>query len=431
MTSDITSPKNGDETVIQADVLIVGGGLVGGAMAIALAHATTHSSALPSTLQVAVVDNEDPANAMDAGFDGRASAIALGSRRVLEGIGVWDLLQGTPGPILDIRVSEVGSRHFLHYDHDDLGTEPLGHMVENRKLRTALFARLKSLPNIDWHAPNRVINLTRGQTHAVAELDNGLRIEAPLAIACDGRFSRTRKGAGIRTTKWGYGQTGIVCTVRHQHSHECVAHEHFLPAGPFAILPLHGEGKDLNRLSSIVWTERPALVPGLMAMDEADFLQELEGRFGDFLGELEVVGPRWSYPLGLQFARQVVTDRLALAGDASHAMHPIAGQGLNMGFRDVAALAEVVIEAHQSGQDIGSTDVLERYARWRNFDNTMMLAATDGITRLFSNRIGPLKLARNLGLSAVEKMPALKRLIMRQAMGQVGDLPRLMRGEQL
>ena len=402
---------------MDVDVLIIGGGLVGGTLAVALADAG---------LQVCVVDRDDPETLLAVEFDGRASAIAAGSKRILESIGVWKHLADQAGAINDIRVSEAGTRHFLHYDHREIGGDALGYMLENRTLREALFKEMTALENISWQAPTVISELMRTSEGVQATLANGQKTTARLAVACDGRMSKTRQKAGIKVTKWGYDQSGIVCTVRHEHSHEGVAHEHFLPVGPFAILPLKGSGKDLNRLSSIVWTEKPALVPSLMAMNEADFLDELEARFGDFLGKIKVVGPRWAYPLGLQFARQCTAQRLALAGDASHAMHPIAGQGVNMGFRDVAALVEVITTAVQNGEDIGSESVLENYARWRNFDNTLMLATTDGLNRLFSNRIGPIKLARNLGLSAVGQVPPLKKILMRHAMGLIGELPKLM-----
>jgi 2-octaprenyl-6-methoxyphenol hydroxylase len=246
-----------------------------------------------------------------------------------------------------------------------------------------------------------------------------------LVIGADGRNSITRRNAGIRTTGWAYNQTGIVCTVEHQEPHQQIAHEHFLPAGPFAILPL------LNNRASIVWAERSELVPAIMGLDETEFLEELKPRFGDFLGDLKVVGPRWSYPLSLKFAERAIDQRLALVGDALHGMHPIAGQGLNMGLRDVAALAEIIVDARRLGMDIGDTMVLERYQQWRRFDNSLMLAATDGLNRLFSNSIGPVRLARDFGLSAVNKMGPLKKVFMRSAMGLAGEIPKLMKGQRL
>ncbi len=243
--------------------------------------------------------------------------------------------------------------------------------------------------------------------------------------ACDGRNSPLRRAAGIRTIEWNYPQVSIVCTVSHEAPHRGVAVEHFLPAGPFAILPMTGHR------SSIVWTERADLAPRLMALDDAGFTRELARRFGDFLGALEVVGPRWSYPLSLMHAERYSAPRLALVGDAAHVIHPIAGQGLNLGIRDIAALAELVVDARRLGLDIANPDALERYERWRRFDNVMLAAVTDGLNRLFSNALPPVKLARDLGLAAVDRLPPLKRFLMRHAMGVVGDLPRLVRGEPL
>ncbi len=225
--------------------------------------------------------------------------------------------------------------------------------------------------------------------------------------------------------EWSYPQTGIVCTVHHERPHLGIAVEHFLPAGPFAILPMTGDR------SSIVWTERAALAPRMMALGEAEFLAELSHRFGDFLGKLTIVGPRWSYPLSLMHAQNYVGQRLALIGDAAHVIHPIAGQGLNLGLRDVAALAELIVDARRLGLDIGNPDTLARYERWRRFDNTTLAVVTDGLNRLFSNSLAPLAAVRDVGLAIVNRLPPAKRFLMRHAMGMVGDLPRLVRGERL
>jgi 2-octaprenyl-6-methoxyphenol hydroxylase len=406
----------------EAEVLIIGGGLVGATLATALGQAD---------MDVVVVDTADPRILLDAGFDGRASAIALATQRVLAGLDIWPALAAEAAPILDIRVSEGSSPFFLHYDHRDAGEQPFGYMVENRNLRKALFYGLQDLKTVRMMAPRSVAALER-QSHGVtAELSDGRKIKARLAVAADGRASRTRDAAGIRVTSWSYEQVGIVCTVGHEHCHDFVANEHFLAAGPFAILPLMGDPKNPGHCSSLVWTERTDLAPGIMALDDAGFMAELERRFGDFLGKLERIGPKWSYPLSLQFAENTIDRRLALVGDAAHAMHPIAGQGLNMGLRDVAALAEVVLDARRLGLDIGDGVVLERYQRWRRFDNTLMLAMTDGLNKLFSNNIRPLRLARDLGLAAVNSLPPLKKFFMNHAMGLVGDLPRLMRDQPL
>jgi 2-octaprenyl-6-methoxyphenol hydroxylase len=399
--------------ILAADVLIIGGGFAGGALACALGD---------QGLKAVVVEEQEPAAVLRQGFDGRASAISLTSRRFLERTGIWDGVADDACPMLDIRVADGDSRLFLHYDHREVGDEPFGHMVENRILRRATLNRLIEHVDAVLLAPARLVSLSRGSDGVEGRLKGGGRIRAPLAVAADGRDSPTREDAGIRTTGWKYGQTAIVCTVQHAEPHRFVAVEHFRPAGPFAILPLHG-----NR-SSIVWTERERLVPAIMALSEADFLVELRRRFGDFLGSLSVVGPRFSYPLSLQFAAAATAPRLALIGDALHAMHPIAGQGLNMGYRDVAALTDVLVEARAAADDLGSAAVLGRYARWRRFDNLQMLLATDGLNRLFSNDFAPLRLARDVGLALVNQLPPVKRLFMRHAMGLIGELPSLMRG---
>jgi 2-octaprenyl-6-methoxyphenol hydroxylase len=403
-------------TNLNVDVLIAGGGLVGGTLACALAV---------GGLSVCVVDVQDPGEGLDAAFDGRASAIALSSKRVFDGLGLWSLMEPETAAINEIRVSDGDSLFFLHYDREDVGAEAFGYMVENRSIRKALANRFKNLKNLTVCAPARIEALERNPGNVCATLDNGRIVKARLVIGAEGRRSPTREHAGIKVTHWSYRQTGIVCTAAHALSHDNVAHEHFLPAGPFAILPLP------NNRSSIVWTERDELAPALMALDDDGFLGELKERFGDFLGELKVVGPRWAYPLSLQYADRAVDHRLVLAGDASHGMHPIAGQGLNMGLRDVAVLAEVLTDARRLGLDPGDGTILNSYERWRRFDNTLMLAMTDALNRLFSNDVEPIRLVRDIGLAAVNKVPPLKKVFMQHAMGLAGELPRLMRGEPL
>jgi len=274
-------------------------------------------------------------------------------------------------------------------------------------------------------APRVVGTVTADDSGTVATLGDATRIHARLVAAADGKDSPLRQAARIRTVEWRYKQTGIVTTVAHERPHAGIAVEHFLPAGPFAILPMTG-----NR-SSIVWTEDAALAPHLVKLPDAEFAAELEARFGDFLGAIEPVGPRWSYSLSLMQAERYIGRRLALVGEAAHVIHPIAGQGLNVGIRDCAALAEAVIDARRLGLDIGDDAVLERYQRWRRFDAVLLAGVTDGLNRLFSNRIAPLKLLRDVGLAAVNRMPPLKRLLMQHAMGTLGSRPRLVRGERL
>jgi len=416
--------------VLVTDVLIVGGGLVGGSLAAALAGAG---------LRVALVDRADPRTLIDEAHDGRASAIALGSGRALQGIGVWRHVGEAASPILDIRITDADAPVFLHYDHRDLGDRdhrdrsgatpsgqfPFGHIVENTVLRRALWTRFQELPALTVLAPAALETLERRPDAVEATLADGRRIRAALAVAAEGRKSRLRREAGIGVTEWRYDQVGIVCTVRHALPHRGVAHEHFLPSGPFASLPMTGDR------SSIVWTERADLAPAALALSDDDFSAELQRRFGDWLGGVRLEGGRWSYPLGLMHAERYVDHRLALVGDSAHVIHPIAGQGLNLGLRDVAALAETIVDARRLGQDIGQRHLLERYQRWRRVDNLTLIGVTDGLNRLFSTSLPPIALARQLGLAAVQQMPGLKRLFMRHAMGLVGELPRLVAGQAL
>jgi len=412
MTGSKAQPVFGEP----ADVLIIGGGIAGLTLGCALGGAG---------VTVVVVEPLPPERLTSSGFDGRTTAVAAGSKAALAAIGVWPAMAAEAQPILDIRVTDGHSPLFLHYDHREVGGEALGYIAENRIIRGALLDFLANLPDVTLVAGRHVASLDRGDALARARLDDDTVIQARLAVATDGRNSPTRQAAGIETTAWRYKQIGIVCTVHHEIDHRGVAQEHFLPAGPFAILPMTG------RRSSIVWTERADLAPALLALDDTEFLAELTLRFGDYLGKLEIVGPRFSYPLGLMHAHRYIAPRLALAGDAAHLIHPIAGQGLNIGWRDVAALAEVVIDALRLGVDPGSLATLGRYERWRRVDNAMMLAATDALNRLFSNDLTPVRLARDAGLAAVNRTPPLKRLFMRHAMGVLGDMPRLVRGEAL
>jgi 2-octaprenyl-6-methoxyphenol hydroxylase len=399
------------------ELLVAGGGLNGMLLGIACASAG---------LKTAVVDRQDPATMQSDAFDGRTTAIAYGSKLVLDGIGLWPLVAEEAEPIREIRVADDNAPLFVHYDHRELQTDsPLGYIVENRLLRRALFARAETLPSLKILAPRRLGPVTADDSGAVATLADGTRLRCRLVAAADGKDSPLRQAAGIRTVEWRYKQTGIVTTVAHERPHAGIAIEHFLPAGPFAILPMTG-----NR-SSIVWTENAALAPHILKLPDAEFAAELAARFGDFLGAIEPVGPRWSYPLSLMQAETYIARRLVLIGEAAHVIHPIAGQGLNVGIRDCAALAEAIIDARRLGLDIGAPSVLERYQRWRRLDAVLLAGVTDGLNRLFSNTIPPIKLARDFGLAAVNRMPPLKRLLMQHAMGTLGDRPRLARGEPL
>ena len=410
----VRRPKTG--AAERADVLVVGGGMVGLTLANALAQ---------GGLDVVVVDHADPADLAAASFDGRASAIAHASQRLLAALGAWSALGNSPQPILDIRVCEGDSPFFLHFDHSELGDSPFGYMVENYRLRTVLTDAAREAPRIALWAPALVAAIERGAHGVEARLDDGRRVRAAVLAACDGRGSRLRRQAGIRTVGWTYPQTGIVCTVAHERSHGGVAIERFLPAGPFAMLPL------TQRRCSLVWTEHAGLARAILDLDAADFEDEMRRRFGDFLGATRITGPRWSYPLALHLAERYVDHRMALVGDAAHGLHPIAGQGLNMGMRDAAAVAEALVDARRLGLDIGEAWALQRYQRWRRLDNLSLLAVTDALNRLFSNDDPGLWLARNLGLAAVNRLPALKRMLMHHARGTSGELPRLLQGAPL
>jgi 2-octaprenyl-6-methoxyphenol hydroxylase len=402
-----------------AELLIAGGGLNGLALGIACAGAG---------LSTILVDRQDLAATTAEGFDGRASAIAYASRLVLDGIGVWPGVAPEAEPIREIRVADDDSPLFLHYDHRDLGGDPatpLGYIVENRVLRRVLLDRARALPELTLLSPRTVAAVNADAGGAVALLDGGGTLKTRLVAAADGHNSPLRRAAQIRTVEWRYDQVGIVATVAHERPHAGIAVEHFLPAGPFAILPMTG-----NR-SSIVWTEAAALAPRLVALPDAEFAAELRARFSDFLGRIEPVGPRFTYQLSLMQAERYVASRLALIGEAAHVIHPIAGQGLNIGIRDVAALAEAVVDSRRLGLDIGDPSVLERYQRWRRADAVLLAAVTDGLNRLFSNTVPPIRLVRGLGLAMVDRVPPLKRLLMRHAMGVLGDRPRLARGEPL
>lgn len=409
-----SAKKTNAKKAIEADIVIAGGGMVGLTLGIGLAQ---------SDLKVAVVDAAPQADLTEPAFDGRSSAIAHGSYKLLEGVGIWPHLADYAEPILEIRVTDGPSKLFLHFDHEALGEGPLGYMVENRHIRMGLFARASELDNLEMIAPDKAAVFVGSGGKARLTLESGRVIEASLVVGAEGRKSPLREWAGIPTRKWNYDQSGIVATIQHELPHCNVAHERFLAPGPFAILPLRG-----NR-SSLVWTVDPALAEEIMALPPRAFAAEVQKRVGGFLGKLEIIGPRWTYPLGLQYAQRYVDDRLALVGDAAHGIHPIAGQGLNLGLRDVAALIEVLVDARRVGGDIGAADVLDRYQRWRRTDSLVLALATDGLNRLFSNDIKPVRTARRLGMAAINRMPRLKRTFMRHARGTVGKLPKLLRGE--
>jgi 2-octaprenyl-6-methoxyphenol hydroxylase len=404
--------------IARADVVIAGGGFAGLSLALALRQG------LGDSFKVIVAD---PAFAADAGPDLRASAIAAAARRMFETLGVWDTVAADAQPILDMVVTDSKLKDavrpvFLTFAGEVEEGEPFAHMIENAPLNAALAAMARA-GGIELLA-TAVTGFVQDSRHIAVSLGGG-DASASLLVAADGARSRVRERAGIATHGWAYGQSAIVTTVAHEREHNGRAEEHFLPAGPFAILPLKG-----NR-SSLVWTETDAEAARIVALPDAEFHAELERRFGLHLGDISAVGAKRAYPLGLFIARAFVADRIALVGDAAHVIHPIAGQGLNMGLRDVAALAEAIVDAARLGLDIGGADVLERYQRWRRFDTMAMGVATDGLNRLFSNESDVLRLMRDVGLGLVDRMPALKSFFIREAAGVTGEVPKLMRGEAL
>ncbi len=401
---------------LETDITIIGGGLAGLTAAIGLAE---HG------FEVAVVDMAPQGDLTAVGYDGRASALAFASCQLFEALGIWKHMEPYAQPILEIRVSDGPSLLSLHFDHETLGDGPLGHMVENRHTRIALFERLKEIKGVTLLAPERVAEIDRDKTGVTTTLTSGTVIKSGLIIGADGRGSLVRQHAGFPVSVIDYSQHGIVCSVEHEFSHCGIAHERFLPSGPFAILPLTG-----NR-SSLVWTEKSHLTETIMGLSDRAFESEVCRRIGDFLGDVKVIGGRWAYPLTLQYAQEYVSDRLALIGDAAHGIHPISGQGLNLGLKDVAALIEVLVDARRVGLDIGALSVLENYGRWRTTDNASVYAITDTFNRLFSNDIAPIKLMRDVGMAAVDQVVPLKNFFMQHARGTVGDLPKLLRGEQL
>jgi 2-octaprenyl-6-methoxyphenol hydroxylase len=412
------------------DLAVVGAGLNGSLLALAAGEAG---------LQTALIDRVPLKSLTEAGFDGRTTAIAYTSQRLFKAIGVWDELAARAEPILDIRISDAGhdgraSPLFLHFDHreaaeDEHEAAPMGWIVENRFLRAALLRRLQACPQVELVAPDEALDTERRPDKVDIKLKSGRVLAARLVASAEGRFGTMREDAGIGARAWSYNQIAIVLVARHERPHRGVAQEKFLPGGPFAILPMT-DGEAGEHRSSIVWTEKADIAKRILELDPARFQAEFARRFGDYLGHVEPTGPRWSYPLGLVHAERYVDERMVLVGDAAHGIHPIAGQGYNLGVRDVAALVETLVDAKRLGLDIGAADTLERYARWRRADNFTMVAATDLLNRLFSNDIKPLRLARDIGLAAVNRVPPLRRFFVRHAMGTVGDLPKLIRGER-
>ena len=404
------------DSSLRADVLIVGGGLVGLTLAV---------SAAQSGFEVVLVDRDTPDTSTSPQFDGRVSSVAAGSANLFKALRVWETILPGAQPIHQIRVSDREVPRFLNYDSSDLGGQAMGYIVENQVLRRTLHLAVEREDRIVLRSGASLEKIVTDPYRATALLSDGTRIGASLIVAADGRASSVRTSVGIGVTGKEYGQTGLVCTVAHELDHEGIAHERFLRGGPFAILPMKG------RKSSLVWTETTELARELQQLRSNVFLDELRWRFGDFLGDLSLVGKVWSYPLRLTMAEELVAQRTALVGDAAHAIHPIAGQGLNLGLRDVAVLVEVISDARSLGLDIGERETLRRYSRWRRFDGFTMAAVTDGLNRLFVHDSEPLRMVRNAGLTVVNSNRPLKAIFQKHAMGLLGKLPKLIEGEPL
>ncbi len=402
--------------VMDTDIIIVGGGLNGPALALATAQAG---------FRVTIIDALPLDTRKNPDFDGRSYALALGSQRLLKSIGIWPAIADDAQPMLEIKVTdgragEGPSPWIMHFDHAEIEEGPMGYMIEDRHLRRAFLDAMAAEPLITHLAAETVVSQSTDTTAQVA-LASGKTVTGKVLIGCDGRSSGTATRAGITRTGWGYDQTALVCCVEHEQPHGGIAHQFFMPGGPLAILPLTG-----NR-SAIVWSEEASRAKTLAALDDDAFLDALKPAFGSFLGQISLTGARFTYPLGLTLADHFVAHRVALVGDAAHGVHPIAGQGLNAGLRDVAALAEVLSEAQRRGEDIGTTLTLDRYQTWRRPDAAKLALATDTFNRLFSNDNPLIRAARDIGMGAVNAMPGLRRRFIREAAGLNGTLPALMR----
>lgn len=405
---------------MDAQVLIIGGGLNGSALALALAGAG---------LSVAIVEPQSEEALRDDTFDGRGYALALASKRLLQAIGVWDAVNAQAQPMLEIKVTdgragEGPSPFVLEFDHAEIEEGPMGWMVEDRHLRRAFLDAMQAsnrISRVQGHVQDHVAT----DAGVTATLADGGTLTGAVLVGADGVNSATAKRAGLRRMGWNYDQTALVCAIAHERPHHGIAHQFFMPHGPLAILPLTG-----NR-ASLVWTETKPEAARIQALDDDGYLAALSPRIGEFLGDFTLSGARFTYPLMLSVAYQFIAPRIALLGDAAHRVHPIAGQGLNAGLKDVGALAEVLALAARRGEDIGAENVLERYQQWRRFDTATLALATDAFNRLFSNDNSLLRLTRDLGLGLTNALPGLRRSLIREAAGLTGDLPKLLQGQPI
>ena len=403
------------------DIIIGGSGIVGSLMALALAD---HG------LKIALIDANPVNLKTEIDFDGRAYALSLSTFNMLSSLKVWDDLSESIQPILDIKVSDGiagqgASPFYMHFDHREMESGPIGYMVEDRNLRQVLIDRLIANKTISTFFENKIVNQTVLPGYIKLSLETGSTVLGKILIGADGRTSKVAERSGITRNFYNYKQTSLVCAVSHEQDHFGEAHQFFMPSGPLAILPLR------NSRSSIVWTEKSELADQISELSNKEFLKELQIRFGDFRGKIGLQGKRYSFPLSLSIAKDIAAERVALIGDAAHSLHPVAGQGLNLGMRDVASLAETIILALRRGEDFGASDVLSRYASWREFDRLMLYGGTHTVNKLFSNHSLALRALRAFGMAAINKLPILKRGLMREASGLGDDQPSLMAGKKI
>lgn len=407
---------------LQADILIIGGGLSGLTLAAVLAE---------SGVEVIVADRETPDSQLSQKYDGRTTAISYASHQVLRAAGVWDTIQKDGEPILDIRVADGDAPLFLHFGTDaDANGEPFGWIIENRLLRRHLFENLKRFDDVQHLAPVEIAGFFSDAGAAGVALKDGRKLSAPLLVGADGRASPTREWLGIDVAEWSYKQTAIVCNVAHERDHENVAVEHFLPEGPFAILPMTRSEAGEYR-SSVVWTVEEHQAARLLKMPPEKFDADMQKLFGDHLGRVRHVSKPMAYPLRLMHAKKYTGKRAVLMAEAAHVVHPIAGQGLNLSMRDIAVLSEIIVDGLKLGLDVGAESKLEAYARWRRTDTLLMAGFTDVLNRLFSNNLLSVAVMRDLGIGIVDKIPPLKAFFARQAMGLGGKPPRILRDGRL
>jgi 2-octaprenyl-6-methoxyphenol hydroxylase len=402
------------------DVIIAGGGLNGLTLALALDSAG---------ITTVVIDAFAPQESLSPKFDGRSYALSAASKKMLDALGLWEDLAHHAEPMLEIKVSdgaagEAPSPFVMQFGDDDFSQGPMGFMVEDRHLRARLAQAVKA-SNVTLQSGQTITNQTIHSTHVTVAIDGHRPITAAVLVGADGRNSRTAKTAGLTRTGWNYNQYSLVCAISHEKPHHGIAHQYFMPSGPLAILPL-----TQNR-SGIVWTEQQHVAQNIHSLSDADYLDILRPRFGDFLGEISLAGSRYIYPLSLSTTHRMIAPRVALVGDAAHAVHPIAGQGLNSGFKDVAALAEVLCDTRRRGQDLGIHTTLAEYQKWRGFDNALLCTATNSFNRLFSNNNPLLRGIRDLGMGLINAAPKLRKNFVATAAGAAGDPPRLLRGEPL